>query len=173
NRMHAPCHDLEELRLEGQLYKLAVSDHAQCGLRPQAFEPEAPASGLGNLARGDRGEQADPGRRARLERALAGGAPIARKAAGCRAAGLRRTHEPCGSGGGHGVQGCDRGLAYPQRAQGSQGQVMTGMDKDPFERLSQIATPEPDPAKIDAVAAMSARAFSAELARASASEKGR
>lgn len=49
---------------------------------------------------------------------------------------------------------------------------MTGMDKDPFERLSQIATPEPDPAKIDAVAAMSARAFSAELARAPESRKG-
>lgn len=49
---------------------------------------------------------------------------------------------------------------------------MTGMDKDPFERLSQIATPEPDPAKIDAAAAMSARAFSAELARAPKSRKG-
>lgn len=44
---------------------------------------------------------------------------------------------------------------------------MTGKDKDPFERLSLIATPEPDPAKIEAVAAMSARAFSADFAKAS------
>lgn len=44
---------------------------------------------------------------------------------------------------------------------------MTGTDKDPFERLSHTATPEPDPTRIAAVAAMSARAFSADLARAS------
>lgn len=47
---------------------------------------------------------------------------------------------------------------------------MTGMDKDPFERLSQITTPEPDPAKVRAVAAMSARAF-ADQARSSKSIK--
>jgi hypothetical protein len=36
---------------------------------------------------------------------------------------------------------------------------MTGEDKDPFDRLAKIAPPEPDPEKIKAVAAMSARAF--------------
>ncbi|RDE07672.1 hypothetical protein [Pelagibacterium lacus] len=49
---------------------------------------------------------------------------------------------------------------------------MTAQDKDPFERLSQIATPEPDPAKIGAVAAMSARAFAAQSGRAPESKGG-
>lgn len=36
---------------------------------------------------------------------------------------------------------------------------MSGEDKDPFDRLSQITPPEPDPEKIKAVAAMSANVF--------------
>lgn len=36
---------------------------------------------------------------------------------------------------------------------------MSGEDKDPFDRLSQITPPEPDPKKIKAVAAMSASMF--------------
>lgn len=36
---------------------------------------------------------------------------------------------------------------------------MSGEDKDPFDRLSQITPPEPDPEKIKAVAAMSAIVF--------------
>lgn len=44
---------------------------------------------------------------------------------------------------------------------------MKGEEKDPFERLSRIAAPEPDPAKIEAVAAMSSRAFAINAARAS------
>ncbi|KAA0971965.1 hypothetical protein FPY71_02235 [Aureimonas fodinaquatilis] len=36
---------------------------------------------------------------------------------------------------------------------------MTGEDKDHFERLSQLAPPEPDPEKIKATVAMSGRAF--------------
>lgn len=50
---------------------------------------------------------------------------------------------------------------------------MTGEDKDPFERLSHIAPPEPDPEKIKAVAGMSARAFAAGSKKnASAAKKG-
>lgn len=49
---------------------------------------------------------------------------------------------------------------------------MTGKDQDPFERLSQLAAPKPDPAKIAAVAAMSARAFAADLAQPSRPEAG-
>lgn len=44
---------------------------------------------------------------------------------------------------------------------------MTGKDKDPFERLSQIAPPDPDPQRLAAAVAMSSRAFSQGSARTS------
>ncbi len=50
---------------------------------------------------------------------------------------------------------------------------MTGKNDDPFERLSQITAPQPDRAKIDAVTAMSVRAFSAQLAQAPEKRKSR
>ena len=43
---------------------------------------------------------------------------------------------------------------------------MTGTEKDPFERLSQIVVPEPDPRKLATVMAMSSRAFAQDHARA-------
>lgn len=42
---------------------------------------------------------------------------------------------------------------------------MTGTQKDPFERLSQIAAPEPDPRKMTSVIAMSSRAFAQDRAQ--------